>query len=40
MSTPSERLRTKLDLAYPLLRVTAERIWSGPRVRELYPVPR
>jgi hypothetical protein len=38
MITPSERLRMKLDLAYPLLRVTAERIWSGPRVRELYPV--
>jgi hypothetical protein len=38
MSTASERLRGKLDLAYPLLRVTAEKIWSGPRVRELYPV--
>ena len=38
MSTPSEQLRGKLDLAYPLLRVTAEKIWSGPRVRELYPV--
>lgn len=34
---PSERLRAKLDLAYPALRVHAERIWSSPAVRDLYP---
>jgi hypothetical protein len=38
VNKPSERLRAKLDLAYPMLRVHAERIWSSPSVRELYPV--
>lgn len=37
MNTPSERLRAKLDLAYPVLSAHAERIWSSPFVRELYP---
>jgi len=36
--TASDRLRTKLDFAYPTLRASSERIWSSPFVRELYPV--
>jgi hypothetical protein len=36
MEAPSERLRSKLDLAYPVLSAHAERIWSSPDVRELY----
>ncbi len=36
METPSQRLRSKLDLAYPALSAHAERIWSSPSVRELY----
>ena len=36
--TPSSRLRAKLGLAYPAVQATAGRIWSSPRVRELYPV--
>lgn len=36
-ATPSERLRAKLDLVYPALRTSAERMWSGPLVRALYP---
>jgi hypothetical protein len=35
--TASGRLRAKLDLAYPVLRAQAERIWSSPVVRDLYP---
>jgi Iron-containing redox enzyme len=36
--TPSERLRLKLDLAYPVLRASAERVWTSPDLRVLYPV--
>ena len=36
--TASDRLRAKLDFAYPALRASSERIWSSPFVRELYPV--
>jgi hypothetical protein len=35
--TPSQRLRAKLDLAIPVLQLEAERIWSSPRLAELYP---
>jgi hypothetical protein len=38
METPSERLRYKLDFAYPMFSAQAERIWSSPCVRELYRV--
>jgi hypothetical protein len=38
VDTPSERLSAKLDLAYPVLSAHAERIWSSPSIRELYPV--
>jgi hypothetical protein len=34
----SQRLRFKLDLAYPALAATASRLWGGERLRELYPV--
>lgn len=37
MGTPSKRLRAKLGLAYPALSAHAERIWSSPLVRKLYP---
>ena len=37
MSTPSERLRAKLDLAYPVFSAHAEQIWRSPSIRELYP---
>jgi hypothetical protein len=37
VETPSERLRAKLDLAYPVLMAHAERLWSSPRLRALYP---
>jgi hypothetical protein len=33
-----ERLRAKLELAYPAVRASSERIWCSPFVRELYPV--
>lgn len=36
--TASGRLRAKIDLAYPILRASAERVWTSPFVRELYPV--
>jgi len=38
LDTASGRLRAKLDLAFPALVASAERIWSSPFVRELYPV--
>jgi Iron-containing redox enzyme len=38
LATASGRLRAKLDLAYPALVASSERIWSSPLVRELYPV--
>jgi hypothetical protein len=34
----SGRLRLKLELAYPALRASSERIWCSPRLDELYPV--
>src|SRR4051795_12067478 len=37
MSTPSERLRIKLALAYPVVQATSERIWTSPHLRDLYP---
>jgi hypothetical protein len=36
-ATASARLRMKLDMAYPALRASAERIWCSPRLDELYP---
>jgi pyrroloquinoline quinone (PQQ) biosynthesis protein C len=36
--TASQRLRFKLDLAYPALAETASRLWADERVRELYPM--
>ncbi len=36
-STASGRLRLKLEIAYPTLRASAERIWCNPRLVELYP---
>ncbi len=36
-STPGQRLRLKLALAYPALRQSAGRLWSSPDVRALYP---
>src|SRR3954469_4372813 len=33
----SARLRVKIDLAYPALAASAERVWSSPLLRELYP---
>jgi len=37
MTTASERLRVKLELAAPAVEAAAGRIWGSPRVRELYP---
>jgi hypothetical protein len=37
-STAGERLQRKLELAYPALRASSERIWGSPRIAELYPV--
>lgn len=36
--TASGRLRLKLEIAYPALRASSERIWCSPRLDELYPV--
>ena len=38
MSTASDRLRAKLELAIPAVRAASERIWTSSSVRELYPV--
>ena len=35
--TAAERLRMKLDLAFPALRASSERIWSSPLIGDLYP---
>lgn len=37
MNTASERLRAKLDAAYPVLGACAARMWTSDRARELYP---
>jgi len=37
-STPSSRLRTKIDFAYPALRASSERVWTSAFVRDLYPI--
>jgi hypothetical protein len=37
-TTASERLQQKLELVYPALRASSERIWSSPHVAQLYPV--
>jgi hypothetical protein len=37
MNTTSQRLRNKLDLAYPVFNAHAERIWRSPAIRDLYP---
>jgi hypothetical protein len=34
---PSARLRAKLDLALPALWRVADRLWSSPRLAQLYP---
>ncbi len=36
-STPSSRLRTKMELAHPVLRLHAEALWGSDRVVALYP---
>jgi hypothetical protein len=38
LETASGRLRAKLEFVNPALVASAERIWSSPFVRELYPV--
>jgi hypothetical protein len=38
METASQRLRAKLDAAVPVFAAMAERLWTSPRVREIYPV--
>jgi hypothetical protein len=38
METPGQRLRTKLELAAPVFVAAAERMWTSPRVREIYPI--
>jgi hypothetical protein len=38
MDTASQRLRAKLDIAAPVFATVAERLWTSPRVREIYPV--
>jgi hypothetical protein len=38
MSTASDRLRAKLELAIPAVRAASEQIWTSSSVRELYPV--
>lgn len=38
MNTASRRLRAKLEFAVPAFFAAAERLWSNPRVREIYPV--
>jgi hypothetical protein len=35
--TASARLRMKLDIAYPALRASSERIWCSPQIAQLYP---
>ena len=34
----SQRLRMKLDMAYPVVAATSSRIWADERVRDLYPM--
>jgi len=36
--TAGERLQAKLELGYPAVRESSERIWLSPFVAELYPV--
>lgn len=38
MDTASQRLRAKLDAAAPVFAAAAERLWTSPRVREIYPI--
>lgn len=38
MNTAGLRLRAKLELAAPVFVAAAERLWTSPRVREIYPV--
>jgi hypothetical protein len=38
MDTASQRLRAKLDVAVPVFATAAQRLWTSPRVREIYPV--
>jgi hypothetical protein len=38
VTTPAERLRARLAPELPALASAAERIWTSPSVRELYPV--
>lgn len=38
MDTASDRLRAKLDAAAPVFASVAERLWTSPHVREIYPV--
>ena len=37
LDTSSERLRAKLDLAYPVLSVHAHRIWDSPFRSRVVP---
>lgn len=36
-STASSRLRAKIDLAFPAMWVSAERVWTSPFLCDLYP---
>lgn len=38
METASRRLCAKLDVTAPVFAAVAERLWTSPRVREIYPV--
>ncbi len=38
METPGQRFHTKLELAAPVFVAAASRLWTSPRVREIYPV--
>ncbi|MFO7562371.1 MAG: hypothetical protein R6X02_06985 [Enhygromyxa sp.] len=38
INTAGQRLHAKLELAAPTFVAAAERLWTNPRVREIYPV--
>ncbi|HLT39987.1 MAG TPA: hypothetical protein VK034_27090 [Enhygromyxa sp.] len=38
MHTAGHRLRAKLEFTAPVVVAAAERLWTNPRVREIYPV--
>jgi hypothetical protein len=38
INTAGQRLRAKLEFAAPAFFAAAERLWTNPRVREIYPI--